>query len=157
MAPLRGGFLWAFGRGPAELPRELETRAPVPDEGFGEVPGPKDDWRREEEEPEPELRDERWVWAGFMRRRFGSVEGERVVLVVPAVREFGFSRVDWEGGLLFVGVVELGLLREPEVIWAGREVVIGEEWREERWGCTRRASGLLAIVVEGPVALPERG
>lgn len=70
---------------------------------------------------------ERWV---FRRRRFVSVDGERAV-----ERE-----------------AELGWRLEAAVM--GAVVVRGEGWRV---GWTRRVMGLLAMVVEGPAALPERG
>ena len=90
------------------------------------VPGPREDCRREEEVAGME----RW-WAFRRRRLEGSVEGERL------------------------------LLRRAErwtACWAaaegGRAVMRGEGCRAEGW--TRRAMGLLAMVVEGPM-LPERG
>lgn len=95
------------GRGPAEEPREGPSLCVLG------VPGPREDWRREEEVG----------GRGLRRRRLeGSVEGERA-----EVRAMGLE---------------------------GREVR-GEGCRCEA-GCTRRAMGALAMVVEGP-ALPERG
>lgn len=71
-------------------------------------------------------------WCGFSRRRFpGSVEGDRFA----APRE-GFRRL-------------------AAAVEGGRDVFSGEGWRVED-GWTRRAMGLLAMVIEGP-ALPERG
>lgn len=70
---------------------------------------------------------ERWV---FKRRRLLSVDGERAV-----ERE---AEVGWRLDDAVMGAV----------------VVRGEGWRA---GWTRRVRGLLAMVVEGPAALPERG
>ena len=90
------------------------------------VPGPREDCRREEEVAGME----RW-WAFRRRRLEGSVEGERLL----------FRRAErWAA------------------CWAaaegGRAVIRGEGCRAEGW--TRRAMGLLAMVVEGPM-LPESG
>ena len=111
--------------GPAEEPREAPSRL-LP---LG-VPGPREDWRREEDWAG------RLAWWGLRRRRFGSVEGERVELLRTAARLWVVR------GLFVVGVEERG-----------------EGWRWEAWvvlGWARRWMGLLAIVEEGP-ALPERG
>lgn len=62
------GFLLL--EGPAEEPREVPARL----EPLG-VPGPREDWRREEEVAGME----RW-WVFRRRRLEGSVEGERLVL-----------------------------------------------------------------------------
>jgi len=88
------------------------------------VPGPREDWRREEEGEGAE----RWP---FKRRRLeGSEEEDRA----------GLS--DEEG---------------VPVVVEGAVAVDGEECRDVLGlGWTRRARGLLAIVVEGP-ALPDGG
>jgi len=91
------------------------------------VPGPSDDWRR------PEDVAGMVRWCGFRRRRFwGSVEGERFV------------------------ALRAGLRWEADAVVEGRAVVRGDGWRPDDGWPTRRAMGLLAMVVEGP-ALPERG
>lgn len=101
----RGGFLEA-GRGPAELPRELERGLSV----LG-VPGPRDDCRRVEEVGGMER------WWGFKRRRLGiSDEGER-----GGGR--GFSNEEVAGAVLARGTEVV----EDEVICGGRaELLSGD-------------------------------
>lgn len=104
-----------------------EVLTPV---GLG-VPGPREDWRIGAAE--------RWMWAGLRRRRLlVSMLGERVAFAGR-----------------FAAVAE-----EAALVEVGRPVLVrGEGWR----GWTpRRVRGLalvevLAMVVEGPTALPERG
>lgn len=62
-----GAFLLKGRGGPAEEPREAPSSPPLG------VPGPKEDWRRDEEVVGMDR------WCG-RRRRLGSVDGERLCL-----------------------------------------------------------------------------